>query len=61
MKVGDLVVCTEGPCASVDGGFGIVIQVEEYALEGLSVRVQWANEDLWYEEKDLEVVSETID
>ena len=58
MKVGDLVACVEGPCESVDGGFGIVIQVEEYDQDGLSVRVQWTNEDLWYEEKDLEVVNE---
>ena len=58
MKVGDLVVCVEGPCTSVDGGLGIVIQIGEYTPGELSVCVQWANEDLWYEEKDLEVVNE---
>lgn len=46
---------------SVDGGYGIVIQVNEYDSRKLSVHVQWAEESLWYEEKDLEVVSETID
>ena len=61
MNVGDLVKCVEGACMSVDGGYGIVIQVNEYDSRKLSVHVQWAEESLWYEEKDLEVVSETID
>ncbi len=60
MKVGDLVVCVEGPwCAWLDDEFGIVIQVEEYNPDELSVCVQWSDEELWYEEKDLEVVSES--
>ena len=63
MKVGDLVRCTEGPCPQVDGGIGIVIQVENYGSPnyhpGLSVLVQWAHEDLWYDGEDLEVVSES--
>ena len=61
MKVGDLVRCIEGACMSVDGRYGIVIQVNEYDSRKLSVHVQWETESLWYEEKDLEVVSETID
>ncbi len=63
MKVGDLVKCVEGPCPTVDGGVGIVIQVEDYRNPfdppGLSVRVQWPNEDLWYHGKDLEIVNES--
>lgn len=41
---------------SVDGGLGIVIQVAEYDPDDLSVHVQWAEDSLWYEAKDLEVV-----
>ena len=41
MKVGDLVKCVEGACMSVDGGYGIVIQVNEYDSRKLSVHVQW--------------------
>ena len=59
MNVGDLVKCTEGACMGVDSGFGIVTHVEKYDPDGLSVCVQWAEESLWYEEKDLEVVSES--
>ena len=58
MKVVDLVKCIEGACAGVDGGFGIVTRVEKYDPDGMSVCVQWAEESLWYEEKDLEVVNE---
>ena len=58
MKVGDLVKCVEGACMSVDAGVGIVIQVQQYDPDGLSIHVQWSTEDLWYEEQDLEVVNE---
>ena len=58
MKVGDLVKCVEGACMSVDSGVGIVIQVQQYDPDGLSIHVQWSTEDLWYEEQDLEVVNE---
>ena len=58
MKVGDLVRCIEGACLSVDGGVGIVIQMEKYDPDTLSVHVQWRDESLWYEEEDLEVVVE---
>ena len=58
MKTGDLVVCVEGPCAKVDGGVGIVIQIESWDEDEPSVHVQWANDSLWYKEQDLEVVSE---
>ena len=51
MKVGDLVKCIKGACASVDGGVGIVIQIEKYeSAEDLSVHVQWPAEDLRSEE-----------
>ena len=64
LLVGDLVVCTEGPCLSVDGGVGVVLQVKNYDFSRpdtptLSVHVQWAHEDLWYDSKDLEVISES--
>lgn len=59
MKVGDLVKCTEGFCSSVDGGLGIVLHVREYDPDCLSVHVQWAEEDLWYQIEDLEVVNES--
>ena len=65
MKIGDLVKCIEGAVSYVDGGTGIVIEVEDYSNpfdrlgDGLSVRVQWAEDDLWYHGKDLEVVSES--
>ncbi len=59
MKVGDLVKCVAGACRTVDDGVGIVIQVEDYSKAGLSVRVQWLNEDLWYHGEDLEVVNES--
>ena len=58
-----------------DGGFGIIVQVEDYTDQfdpapisdyrnpfdppGLSVRVQWPHEDLWYHAKDLEIVNES--
>ena len=63
MKVGDLVKCIEGPCTNVDGGTGIVIQVEDYNSPfdppGRSVNVLWSSEDLWYYERDLEVINES--
>ncbi len=59
MKVGDLVRCIEGPCQSVDGGVGIVIQIEKHDPDQLSVCVQWKDESLWYEEEDLEVINES--
>ena len=59
MKVGDLVKCIEGPCHSVDGGVGIVIQIEKYDPDNLSVHVQWDSESLWYHDEDLEVVVES--
>ena len=59
MKVGDLVICTEGSCAKVDGGIGIIVQVANYDSDKLSVRVQWAEDDLWYESEDLEVINES--
>ena len=62
MKVGDLVRCTEGSCAGVDNGIGIVIQVIIHDLpdhvSDASVHVQWPSEDLWYHQEDLEVISE---
>ncbi len=42
---------------SVDGGAGVVIQIESYDPDGLSIHVQWVGESLWYEEKDLEVIN----
>ena len=42
----------------VDSGVGIVIQVEEYDPDELSIHVQWSDESLWYEEKDSEVINE---
>ena len=59
MKVGDLVKCIEGACMSVDAGVGIIIQVQEYDPDGLSVHVQWANDSLWYHKNDLEVINES--
>ncbi len=59
MKVGDLVRCIEGACMSVDGGVGIVIQVEEYRPGQMSVHVQWQADSLWYHREDLEVVNES--
>ena len=59
MKVGDLVKCVVGACMGIDSGVGIVIQVEEYDPDELSIHVQWPTESLWYEEKDLEVVNES--
>ncbi len=44
---------------TVDAGVGIVIQIEEYDPDELSIHVQWSGESLWYEEKDLEVVNES--
>ena len=63
-KVGDLVKCVEGLLGpNGDGGFGIIVQVEDYTDQfdppGLSVRVQWPHEDLWYHAKDLEIVNES--
>ena len=58
MKVGDLVKCIEGACMNVDGGFGIIIQLHEYDPDDLSICVQWEGDFLWYEEKDLEVISD---
>ena len=62
MKVGDLVKCIEGSCAGVDDGVGIVLQVitQPHIVDAsdTSVHVQWPNEDLWYHQEDLEVVSE---
>ena len=60
MKVGDLVKCIEGACMKVDGGVGIVIQIVKYEMaKELSIHVQWPGEDLWYEEKELEVISDS--
>jgi len=58
MKVGDLVRCIEGACMSVDAGVGIVIQIEEWDADKLSVCVQWPDDFLWYEEQDLEPIGE---
>ena len=62
MKVGDLVRCKQesqlfdsGP----DSGIGIVIQIEEWDRDGLSICVQWPDEYLWYQEKELELISES--
>ena len=44
---------------SVDDGIGIVIQVEEWDADKLSVCVQWPDDFLWYEEQDLELVGGT--
>jgi hypothetical protein len=59
MNVGDLVRCIEGACMSVDGGVGIVVQIEEYDPDQLSICVQWPGDFLWYEEKDLEVINDS--
>ena len=61
MNVGDLVRCKDGNhvFAEIDGGLGIVIQAEKYAhTDFLSVEVQWATDSLWYEDGDLEILSE---
>ena len=61
LKIGDLVKCADGSTMwrSLDGGVGVVIQIERYDPDGLSICVQWADDALWYEEKDIEVVSES--
>lgn len=59
MKVGDLVRCVEGACMSVDGGTGVVIQVEDYDPDQLSIHVQWQSDNLWYHIEDLEVINES--
>ncbi len=62
MKVGDLVKCKDENCifgSGVDSGMGIVIQVEKWDPDSLSICVQWSGDFLWYEEKDLEVISES--
>ena len=59
MQDGDLVRCIEGAAMDVDSGVGIVIQIDEYDPDDLSVHVQWPSESLWYEEKDLEVLNES--
>lgn len=62
MRVGDLVRCKSENVIfgkGVDDGTGLVIQLSRTHVEdNLSVHVQWAQESLWYEEKDLVVVSE---
>ena len=60
MKVGDLVKCVEDAWshAAVEG-VGIVIELDAYAPGELSVHVQWIDESLWYEKKDLEVINES--
>ena len=57
MKVGDLVKSRDPFMSGLDAGIGIVIQVEEYDSDGLSICVQWVSDFLWYEEKDLEVIT----
>ena len=62
MKVGDLVRCKEENYifeSGVDSGLGIVIQVEEWDPDALSICVRWADDYLWYQEKDLELISES--
>lgn len=62
MKVGDLVRCKDENYvfgSGVDNGLGIVIQIETYDPDSLSVHVQWGDDSLWYEEKDLEIISES--
>ena len=62
MKVGDLVMCKDDNylfASGIDAGTGLIIHMEQYkdCATGLSVCVQWADDYLWYTEKDLEVVS----
>lgn len=62
MKVGDLVKCKDENYifgSGIDAGTGIIIQVEKYSHEGLSICVQWSDDFLWYEEKDLELINES--
>ena len=60
MKVGDLVKCNECACRKVEGGVGIVIQRVKYEMaKELSIHVQWPGEDLWYEDKELEVIRDS--
>jgi hypothetical protein len=64
MKVGDLVMfkdSTNAFMSGVESGTGIVIQVDQYENcdTGLSICVQWTDDYLWYEEKDLEVINES--
>tara|TARA_R110002060_G_scaffold15376_12_gene21464 strand:- start:809 stop:994 length:186 start_codon:yes stop_codon:yes gene_type:complete len=60
MKVGDLVRCVDAEGGWADGpsGLGIIIQVEEYDPGSLSICVQWTSGFLWYEEEDLETISD---
>ena len=55
MKVGDLVRCISN-VSTVDSGVGLVIQMQEFDEDGISIHVQWARDSLWYEAKELEVV-----
>ena len=64
IRVGDLVRCKSENhifASGLDDGTGIVIQTEIYDPDNLSVCVQWNGDFLWYEEKDLEVISERLD
>ena len=61
LNVGDLVKCVDASTfmSDVDAGAGIVIQVEEYDPDQLSIHVIWSSgESLWYEQKDLEIIDE---
>lgn len=58
MRVGDLVKCKNGACMYIDGGVGIIIQIEKYDPDNLSICVQWNDDFLWYEKDDLEVINE---
>ena len=64
IRVGALVKCRDNNYvfgSDLDAGLGLVVQVEKYedCDTGLSICVQWATDYLWYEEKDLEVISES--
>jgi len=62
VKIGDLVRCKEGSLvfgSDIDSGIGIVIMIESSRHSALSICVQWPEDFLWYEEEDLEIVSES--
>ena len=61
MKVGDIVRCSDSNLTwanGIDAGVGIIISVEKYDIDSLSIHTQWVMSDLWYEEKDLEIISD---
>ena len=63
MRVGDLVRCKHDSLtfmSGLDSGVGIITHIEKYEKSpGLSYCVQWAEDFLWYESDELELVSES--